>query len=448
MELSIDPESAWEPRRGFFGLPPELRDVIYNMVLIEPPKWERRHSPLCDLCPRHTNKFERPVFDDQLTRCTTCKLRQNTGLLLANRQVHRETASIFWSRNTFCFRTATEFAKDVGKVLRPEYRQLLQHVSILRVNWQVYQIGWLRAHGERRGAIDVGTEGMWNALLQCTALRRVEIGAEHVFRVWPDGQADDFTGLISTLREKLPSLQEFAFANFLVYDVNGSTSRIDPLVHYWDLPPMHHRQLLYVKVKKVLDLNMITTAERAREALRDFVTNFTVHIRFALETTLLGVAEGDFSTDPNEPYAAGFALASDFDDTNLRQELKLRDGTTTRVQLLGLPISAQTRIRHVKERWREDARRKLAGQPTVWEEKFKAIVQERQEEKKVQRVAEASKEFQARIEARELRREVAEKEEQKRQRRAKARERAKLARSEQLAQETRQVERKRVRGRK
>jgi hypothetical protein len=443
MELTIDPEWAWEPRKGFLGLPRELRDSIYSMVLIELCKWERRHSPLCDACPRDTSTFERPVFDDG-SSCK-CRLRRNMGLLLANRQIHRETAPIFWSQNTFHFDTASEFAENVGSNLRREYVELLQHVSILRVSWQEYQFGWFtRSERQQR---DWGAAAMWPALFLCTGLKKLEMGTENIFRTpTPDDDGDyDFTGFVSKLRKELPYIEEFALAMILVYDVNPKTSRVDPLMGWWDAPPMTQRHLLYAKATRPLELVKITTANDAKEAVRGFKTNFGVHIKFALETTLLGVAENDFSTDPNEPYVSGYALVNDLNDSNTSHDLKLRDETVATVRLLGLPISQQTRIRHVKERWREDARRKSAGKPTVWEEKYRSVVQERQEAKRVQRIVEASKEHQARMDAREMRREEAEVQEQKQRRKAKVKERAKLARSERQTQEIREAERKRVR---
>ncbi|KAJ9158140.1 hypothetical protein NKR19_g3610 [Coniochaeta hoffmannii] len=448
MELRIDPEWAWEPRRGFLGLPRELRDVIYALVVIEPSKWERRHSALCDLCPRDMSTYERPVFDDGSTsKCATCrcKSRRNMGLLLANRQIHRETAAMFWSQNTFCFDTATQFGEEVGPKLRQEYLELLQHVSILRVTWQDYQMEWFWRQDRQR--IDRGGAAMWHALLRCVGLRTVEMATENVFRPahFDDRSPHDFTSFIPQLKKRLPNLQEFALAGLIVYDVNPMTSRFDTELDWCAAPPIAKRRLLYVKARKPLDLGKITTAIEVKEALRSFRTNFMVHVKFALETTLLGVDENDFSTDPNDPSASGYALVESLNDNDTFHKLKLRDDTVATVRLLGLPISQQTRIRHVKERWREDARRKSAGKPTVWEEKYKTVMQERQVAKREKRVVDASKEHQAYMEARQSRREETEARERKQKRRERVKERVSLARNEKLAQELREAERKRVR---
>jgi hypothetical protein len=446
MELRIDPEWAWEPRKGFLGLPRELRDVIYGLVLIEPAKWERRHSAPCDLCPRDTNTYERPVFDDSSTsKCSTCKCkcRRNAGLLLANKQIHRETAPMFWGENTFCFDTATQFGEEVGSKLRQEYVCLLQHVSILRVTWQDHQMEWFWRRDRQQ--IDSGGAAMWTALLRCTRLKTIEMGTENIFRNTFTGEGPyDFTCYVPQLKEKLPQLTEFAPASLLVYDVNPVTGRYDPMIGWWSAPPMSQRHLLYVKAKKPLDLDKITTAAEAKEAVRSFRTNFMVHVKFALETSVLGVDENKFSTDPNEPYATGYTLSTSLNDTNTRYKLSLRDKSIAPVRLLGLPISQQTRIRHVKERWREDARRQAAGRPTVWEEKYKAVMQGRQEEKREHRTVEASKERQAYEDAKQAKREEAEARERKQQRRAVVKERIALARNERQAQETRETERKRV----
>lgn len=447
VELVIDPEWAWEPRKGLLGLPRELRDIIYNMVLVEPAKWERRHSALCDLCPRNIVTFERPAFDgDSSCKCAS---RCNMGLLLANRQIHRETAPIFWSQNKFCFDTPPQFAKDVGSNLRQEYVELLQQVSILRVTWNDYQLDWLPWWERDQVIVNTESVAMWSTLFRCSGLRTLEMGNECFLGMRYTVSADyDFTGFVPRLREELPHLEEFALSSIFAYDVNPKTSPMDPDLSLWDVPPISQRHVVYVKAQKTLDLANVTTAAEAKEALRAFNTNFMVHVKFGLETTLFGVAPSDFSTDQSNLHYPGYALANDLNDRNTSHSLKLRDGTVVSVRLLGLPLSQQTRLRHVKERWREDARRKSAGKPTVWEEKFKSVVRERHEERheanREKRLADASTEYQARMEARETRREEAEAQERKQQRRARVKECVRLARSERQARETRAAERKRV----
>lgn len=442
LELVIDPEWAWEPRKGFLGLPRELRDVIYTMVMIEPSKLERRHSPLCDLCPKDTETFERPAFDDG-SSCK-CRRRRNLGLVLANRQIHREAAPIFWSQNVFHFDNASEFADNVGSNLRREYVEMLQRVAIVCVSWQDHQLEWFNP--EQRHLLDAGAPAMWPVLLRCKGLKYVEMGTVNFCRSWTRYEENyELAGFLLKLRAELPQLVEFALAGILVYDVNPKTSATDPLMGWWQISHIDKRDCLYVKAEKPLELEKITTEHDAKEAVRAFATNFSVHVKFALETTLLGVNANDFSTDPNQGYASGFALAEDLNDGNTSYDLKLRDDTVTTVRLLGLPISQQTRIRHAKERWREDARRKSAGKPTVWEEKYRSVVQERQEAKKTKKIEEASKEHKARMDARERRRQQVELQEQQQQRKAVVKERRKLARSERQTQEIREAERKRVR---
>lgn len=441
MELTIDPAWVWEPRKGFLGLPREIRDIIYDMVLMEPPLWERRHRPLCKQCPRDTDTFEHPLFDFASDDRCDCSIRCNTGLLGVNRQIHAETAPLFWSKNVFCFDRPEDFTVSVGADLRPEYRDLLQHVSILGTTWEHNQESWDPDYRHRLPDgqdAEAKAQAVWETLFMCRGLKTLEMGLEEILCTRTHFPYDT-TGYIALLREKLPQLDEFVLARIWMYDVNPKTSGN---VYWWTVSPMRHRHLLYVKAQKPLDLSGITSAAEAKEAFRGFRTNFMVHVKFALETTLLGIDENDFST--GEPQEGGYKCPGGMDDRSKFHDLELRDGSSARVMLLGLPISQQTRISHVKERWREDARRKAAGKPTMWEEKFKKVVQVRQDEKKAQRAHMAVKERQVRVEARQQKQKEVEDEEQEQERKSKAKQRAKLARKERQAQETKKVERKRV----
>ncbi|KAB5532523.1 hypothetical protein GE09DRAFT_1144878 [Coniochaeta sp. 2T2.1] len=449
LELVIDPESTWEPQKGFLGLPRELRNEIYNLVLIETPKWERRHSPLCDLCPRVTTIFERPVFDVDDATCK-CKKRQNAGLLRTNRQIHYETAPIFWSRNTFCFTGAKDFTYNNCNVLRHEYLPLIQYVSILAVSWQEYQWPWFY-RGDRRQGRYMCSHSVWPFLSVLEGLKTLEIVPEYIYRPSDstanedDDDRYDHTRLVTHIREEMPLLEEFSLAKIIVYDVNPKTSIINPPNHWWKSAKAQDRDLVYVKAKRALDLGKLTTEKEVKEQLRAFNTNFAVHVSFEVETKLLGIAENAFSTNPSQPYADGYRLREGFDDHNTSADLRLRDGTTATVKLLGLPITQWTRIANVKERWREDARRKAAGKPSKWQEKHNTVMQEKQEAKRAQRGEEASKEYQAYVEAKDAKREAAEARERRQRRKVKAKEQAGLARSERQAKETRDAERKRVR---
>lgn len=459
VELRIDQEQAWEPRKGFLGLPRELRDIIYELVLVEPPKWERRHKAICDHCPRNTKTFERPVFDHfegcscQQRKACPCGLR-SAGLLGVNRQLHRETAPIFWTKNVFAFDRAGHFAEDVGENLRAEYREMLQHVSILGVHWEEFQqASWpdiCYTWDDHMGSLE-----MWTALKGCSGLRTLEIGPEKLccpeWRDDPDEDDDedeeeedqhDYTEHLPTIREQLPLLEEFAFARTLVYDGNPASSRRN--LSWYDMPKMAKRHLLYVKARKAIDLDTIDTTAKAKDAARAFRTNYLVHIKFAIETSLLGLPEADFSTSDSTNLPIKYALPGGIDETNTHHELKLRDGTSAEVRLLGLPITKRTQLQHIKQRWKEDARRKQAGKPSLWEEKLNAVVQERKDTKKGQ---EEEKEERARgrdLTLRARREEEIDEDDKRDERRTKRKERVEVRKTNMVNETVKKMERKRV----
>ncbi|KAK3628893.1 hypothetical protein LTR56_018378 [Elasticomyces elasticus] len=127
------------PRTHFFRLPRELRDMVYELTLVQPSYWEKPHEAQCPQVnprkawqwPVHRTWDEtvdeadrnngRPLawltLMEQLTsgqdRRTTeqvndcfdagCHSRLGIDLRAVNRQIHEETEDLFWSRNVFCY---------------------------------------------------------------------------------------------------------------------------------------------------------------------------------------------------------------------------------------------------------------------------------------------------------------------------------------------------------
>jgi hypothetical protein len=415
MQLSVSAKEAWQPRKGFLGLPRELRELIYELVLVEPPKWERRHKSTCDHAPSNTTQFETPPFNTwelcqcRLDRGCDCALR-SVGLLAVNRRIHAEAAPVFWTRNVFSFATAEQFAQSMGK-FREESRRLIRHVSILGVHWELHQKAWPDTcyHWE----LSMGTRAMWTRLRQLPGLRTLEVGVEKLYcPEWVDDydgddseEEDDseepfrnYAEWLVTNREFWPRLEEFAFARMLVYDGNPRTSRRDILT--WEMPYVEKRRLVHVKARQVLDLGGIDSKAKAQQAAVKFRTNYLVHVKHALETTLFGVAESDFTTSDELDLPFKYELREGMNESHARQELKLRDGSVATVQLLGLPVCKQTAIRYAKERRRDNAERKAAGKPTRQQEKADTKVKERaaakQEEKDGKEMLERENELEAR----------------------------------------------------
>ncbi|KAK0944484.1 hypothetical protein LTR29_003946 [Friedmanniomyces endolithicus] len=124
---------------SFLSLPRELRDMVYTLALVQPPRWHRSHLPGCPLLDTDT-PWSWPVYRSTLDTVEeekaggfstpdsfrslskrfinknrlTEKLvqscyaagrqgRPSTAIRLANRQIYHETEEIFWHDNTFCY---------------------------------------------------------------------------------------------------------------------------------------------------------------------------------------------------------------------------------------------------------------------------------------------------------------------------------------------------------
>lgn len=469
VELKISPEEVWKPKQGLLGLPREVRDMIYELVLVEPPKWERRHKATCEWCPRNTKTFERPVFDhwsscscigDRVCKC----IKRSLWLLCVNKQLHHEAAPIFWMRNTFCFDRANEFVVSVGEALREEYVRLIQHVSILGVHWEEYQqASWPDCC--YRWNDNTGSMDMWEALKRCSGLKTLEIGPEKLY--CPEWNTDldldddedvdyyddedkgtdlenyyDYTDQVKDLREHLPLLEEFAFSRMLVYDGNPETSARS--LEWYHRPSMDKRHMVYVKVRKVISLEEISTPVKAKEASRSFRTNYLVHVMFAIETSLLGLPAADFSTSMRLDQPFKYAFTQELSENNTNFELKLRDKTTTQVRLLGLPITKRTHLRHLRERWKEDARRKKEGKPLLGAVRSQAIVDERKATKKYEAESQLEQSRRVELEIRAINEEQREKDKARDKRREKRRERVEVKQTAKVNEFIKKAERKRV----
>lgn len=122
------------------GLPRELRDITYRLVLVEAPLWDKRHKVGCparnpsqacerpvyrmrdDEFPEIGNRYRLPwptlaesLSEDKLEVCENlCRYRQGLSLRQANKQIRDETEEIFWSGNVFCYDHGGELVHDLG----------------------------------------------------------------------------------------------------------------------------------------------------------------------------------------------------------------------------------------------------------------------------------------------------------------------------------------------
>lgn len=362
-EITITP--PFVPKRGFLGLPREVRDLIYAFTLAQPIKWSRRHRATCEHCPRTCTLFERPLFTYAEQPCT-CIRRTGLALLLANRQVHAEAAPIFWARNTHCFALATEFTRDVGHVLRPEYRLLLRHVSVMSIVW---------AHNPPYGSMRVWTREQtvlfWRTVRECKGLERLDV---HPFYGWWHSDQASYLGRLAAT---LPRLRSFNWEKLTFFNVGK-----DSKGQWLDYPRL---QDLYCLSRKEVDVASFTTGKAVRDTIRDFETNFLVHVRHAVEKDLLGHPNAAPHGLNSAVRSRDYRLREGLDDRNPDQTLRLRDRTTTTVQFFGLPLSAETRKQNARERYIRDVLLRKQGRLTTREQKMSEVARVRRLEKKTKK---------------------------------------------------------------
>ncbi|KAM3525214.1 hypothetical protein MY4038_007406 [Beauveria bassiana] len=146
-------------------MPLEVQLQIYDYALSDPDLWDRRHRPGCDLCPLTQQEMNQPPFmwhrvvvdaipkpgkGEQValssiyglpkafslaktwTACD-CGKRRGIHLLRTNRHIFSVAVHMLWSRGSFCFFDATEFAACV-EATSPGTRALIRGVSIMSLS--------------------------------------------------------------------------------------------------------------------------------------------------------------------------------------------------------------------------------------------------------------------------------------------------------------------------
>lgn len=125
-------------------LPRELRDLIYQYALIEPPRWQKLHKASCVWNPDpeglkyplpHSILMRHAYTHDELKRgkkppCT-CGKRSALNLRRACRQIYAETTPVFYERNVFSFADAKDLSQWIRR-LTPHKRSLVRHLHALR----------------------------------------------------------------------------------------------------------------------------------------------------------------------------------------------------------------------------------------------------------------------------------------------------------------------------
>lgn len=373
---TTSPETQQHALRGFLGLIPELRNIIYHLVLVDSqPLWYRRHKASCALCPRDSTTWEHPPwatwqFPGQsrptTIDCCRCAVRDGLGLLLVNRQIHNEAAPIFWANNTHCFGDIYHFLRDVGENMRPASRALIRHLSIVTFD---------RAKSttaDRR--LD-----LWSTLSQCRDLETLEVDLDHTCggisgytpAKWLNLLLADYLQARGAegrkpSKAKLRSLKSLSPAKVSHYPVGFDGDAEDD-------PP----RMLYVKFSERLDLELASLDRNSKmKALKIFDEGFLQEARHAVRV--------QFFEPTRETWKMAMqvhSLRSPLDDSQPTARLRLSGSREVDVPLFGSPLGPQTLTEHNKDRAREAAYRKVYGLLTAKEELANRLA-ERKEKKR------------------------------------------------------------------
>ncbi|CAK7210315.1 hypothetical protein SBRCBS47491_000734 [Sporothrix bragantina] len=532
------------PGKGFFRLPWELRMRIYELSLIELPKWEKVHNPDCFMVAKDLHSCERPPFINksiiytQLPECK-CAKRHSLNLLLANRQVHNEAAPVFWSRNVFCFGRAKDLVENISKSMRPSHRLLLRHIVFLGYGCDSLPN---KAMFELTQPI---VEELWDTLLQCNSLRTLEMS----HNVYPLGY-----NYVNRIRKMMPDLESLRMTTLMAYRIlprrdqsepqgrppwtlndgeatnrpprqntsnntNNSESQQEehsfmpfanaipapppppPAEHYFVFNPYlagydycAHRDLsrtLWFKANYVLDVDAASESSEAyNEILRNFRTNFLVHLRHEI-TKLPEAWARDYQmgaaslrtpwTRPPEPlpprdFDQAYTSDSSSDSNGaswnpdhgvsrhhpqairrvcgrLPEHMRdgpytdnnvvLRDGRHVPLQIMGLPVSKQMRTWRYKQRMRLAREKHAAGELTAREEIEAKEAQDRRDRERLHRQLYGGRNVASMLQARQARNTARNEEQRTEAREARAAERAQLDEQREAQEAVRQAARRR-----
>ncbi|WYZ43426.1 hypothetical protein EsH8_VI_001125 [Colletotrichum jinshuiense] len=390
LTVSVPSHQPVPSRRRFLNLPLELRNLIYHYALVSPPKHSLGHRPDCHFRQNHTRTSIEPlasyvlslnvaIVPSQMVRYyetpveCSCAKRAALNLLLACRQVHREAAPIFWSRNVFVFDHPDEFTNCVGERLRADHRPLLRSVYIASADpWDTVTRGGFVVRDKALDSTLRWTQ-FWGVLHQCSGLRALAVRPE-VVRMYASEMA--------SLEDRLPKLRRLELTWVGRYR-DRSTRGMRAWVSFRTCAEMQ-RNTVFARASRAVAFRgpgkADFSAAGCKEVYRDFTTNFCVHVDSAIRDRFFERDE-DGNRDLVDLHAAKTAAAG-LDDSRRMHALRLPTGETARVTFMGLPQSQKTRVGLLKARLAADAALRALGKPTVAEEKLLRVVKERKATKK------------------------------------------------------------------
>lgn len=219
--------------------------MIYHYALIDPPFWDKRHSPFCHYSAKTVDDI--PVPPVALTMWPTkhplpacpCTRRQGLKLLRTCRQIHSEASPIFWSHNVFLFNERVDFITCVGGTMSPADRNWLSHVVV--VEPQKSPIHEVRTGRDVNGILN-GTSAadLWEVLLTCRGLRRADLEPDYF----------DFQGReMKRIPRRLPNLVSLRACRLHYRTYMAPSEDVPGVPTGWRAPPRVPAIVFYSTVK-------------------------------------------------------------------------------------------------------------------------------------------------------------------------------------------------------
>lgn len=368
MEFTLSPPPN-RITKGFFSLPREVRDVVYEAALVGPNRWERAHEATCPHCPKSLFGLAMPFFDIEPGPCKcwpcqhhrsgevkiippcNCGKRKGLNLLRANKQINTEAAPIFWSKNKHTFANPSEFVNGVLLNLRDKTRDLITDVSIMPP-LLLYRPPGVAVSPEHVRII-------WGTLYKCKSIRSLELSPEYGSSGWC---VRDHPSLLLTCLFSFTQLKSFrrAVLDMICLRKNpaGRVMNIHPAFE-----PNGAGRLRYLVAQEVNLARPITRQALLQRSGDYFATVFRGHVKSAIQSQVLHGSGSEQSV---------FQYTNGLTDLNPIRELKLRDNVTTTVHFLNLPPSQKTRQRNAKQRlwaYANDPSLGKQGKPTPDQQK-------------------------------------------------------------------------------
>ncbi|KAK8133762.1 hypothetical protein PG984_005774 [Apiospora sp. TS-2023a] len=194
-----------ERPKAFLDLPPEIRDLIYELVLIPaaPPCHLQLVEPLTLLrgqTPLGEHGEHPPCAGPDIPKpsviSTSCRCakRKHLALLSANRQIYHEASHVLWSKNVFSFARVSSFNQWFAEISAAK-RGIVRHIAIYYAQPLIFREEVLADDAEEQLLLN---------LSQCTDLRRLDLGPGYL----PEAA-------VATLVPRLPRLRHLSMAGYV-----------------------------------------------------------------------------------------------------------------------------------------------------------------------------------------------------------------------------------------